>query len=155
MGTFNVYALSADSEWLNAVAKLNDVTTQAHGIHCTQGYRRCIDGLPMPAAHTLLLIDAAGEADVPDIVRQLRQRGWPYVIVVAIRPSWKEAYAVLRAGAHDYVSKSYAVDNIREVVDEIRLTDKLAGADQSPAEDGSDAAAGKDSVLVPPSEVHP
>ncbi len=119
--SFKVYAVSADARWLEAVLKIQDATTEVQCISCTEGYQHCLKQLQSPQAQALVLVDAGGEANVPHIVRTLRELGWQYIVVVSAAPSWKEAREVLQAGAYDYIAKSSVPANIRRVVEKYRV----------------------------------
>jgi hypothetical protein len=63
---------------------------------------------------TLLLLDASDQPEVAATVRQLRDKGWKYVIVVAADPSGGESVTVLRGGlGFDYWNKTYDEEKIR------------------------------------------
>lgn len=118
--SFQVYALSTDSGWLKTVESLTGAALMVHGFDCTEGYQRCLEELPPPQEKALVLVDAAGIADVAGVVRKLRERGWPYIVVVSAAPSWKDARDVLQAGAYDYIAKSNVPANIRRIVEKYR-----------------------------------
>jgi DNA-binding response OmpR family regulator len=114
---YQVYALGQDAYWLKAVARIADEAVTVEPIKCPASYLECLDHLPEVDPEALLLLDAAGDPNIEAVVRKLREQGWRYVGVVAADPYFREAHAVLEAGAYDYWPKSYVPATIRQKVE--------------------------------------
>lgn len=109
-----IYLLTqnATSPWVTAVLKatppLGEIT-----IGNDQEFRQRLAAAPPD----LLLLDASGfTQDVVKMVEQCRrlQPEMP-IIVATTSPTWKNARAVLMAGATDYIRHSFDVEEIRQI----------------------------------------
>ena len=122
MNQRDVYALSQDRYWLEALVQAADAGVTVRPVECLDGYPDCLTGLPEADPKALFLLDATGQSDVgplargaggyscsPVTARRLRARGWPHIVVVAADPCSDQARAVLRERvADDYWHKTYA-----------------------------------------------
>jgi len=113
--SMHVLAVGQDEYWLTAVHKATaGWAGEPITVKCPGDLLQCISSLPHPTAGTVVLVDAAGQGDVQQVVAGLRVRGWKYVIVVAADPSAKEAASVLRRNlGYDYWEKTYDEEDIR------------------------------------------
>jgi DNA-binding response OmpR family regulator len=115
----NLYAVSQDRYWLEAIAQLADTGLAVEPLECVGGYPDCLQELPEAEPEALLLLDATGQSDVAHLSRLLRARGWQHVVVVAADPCSEEARAVLKErAADDYWHKTYARKAIQRDVDQ-------------------------------------
>lgn len=66
--------------------------------------------------YSLVFIDATAVAEPSNLVNMIRER-WQNlpVIVASAAPHWEQARGVMRAGATDYINKSYDEENLCEV----------------------------------------
>ena len=109
MNQRDVYALSQDRYWLEALVQAADAGVTVRPVECLDGYPDCLTGLPEADPKALFLLDATGQSDVVPLARRLRARGWPHIVVVAADPCSAQARAVLRERvADDYWHKTYA-----------------------------------------------
>lgn len=65
--------------------------------------------------YSLVFIDATAVADPPGLVMQIRNycQNLPIIVASAL-PQWEQARRVMRAGATNYISKSYDEEELRE-----------------------------------------
>ncbi len=65
--------------------------------------------------YSLVFVDATAVAEPPGLVRQIRSRcqNLPIIVASAV-PQWEQARKVMRAGATNYISKSYDEEELRE-----------------------------------------
>jgi hypothetical protein len=113
MNRRDVYAVSRDRFWLEAMARIEVTGVQIQPVECPDGYPDCLKGLPEADPEALLLLDATGQDDVATLARQLRARGWQHIVVIAADPCSHVARSVLRERiADDYWHKTYAREDI-------------------------------------------
>jgi len=67
--------------------------------------------------YAVVFIDATAVAEPPDLIELIRRRwrGLP-IIVASAAPQWEQARRVMRAGATNYIRKSYDEEELREAV---------------------------------------
>lgn len=65
--------------------------------------------------YSLVFMDATSVAEPPCLVERIRSR-WQNlpIIVASAMPQWEQARGVMRAGATNYISKSYDEEVLRE-----------------------------------------
>ena len=103
--------LSPDRSWSHFVEKNISLTSLYLSDLC--------DNLP-EGDFSIVLLDASLTSQVVQVVKHILQRyRRSKIIVVAADPSWKETRAVLLAGAHDYLSKSYFKDDLLNSIQRI------------------------------------
>ena len=126
-----VLAVGQDLYWLTAIQKaIADLPE--HALMKKKKFQavKCVADLPRPNASTLLLLDASNQRDVAHTVKELRSKGWKYVIVVAADPTAKQATAVLRSDqGYDYREKTYEEMKIGNQVQ--TWLDEIQAASQS------------------------
>jgi hypothetical protein len=106
--------MGQNTHWLDAVATIAVPDVLVERIECSEGFPECLAHMPPAEPRALLLVEAVLHVDMADLVRELRARGWQYVVVVAADPQESEARALLRNGlAFDYWIKSYEHSDIR------------------------------------------
>lgn len=65
--------------------------------------------------YSLVFMDATAVAEPPDLVEQIRSRWQDLPVIVASgAPQWEQAREVMKAGATNYISKSYDGEALRE-----------------------------------------
>lgn len=70
--------------------------------------------------YNLVIVDAGGVDDAALLVSRLRkQQVRPPILVVTASPTWQSARAVLKAGAVDYVGRSFDKDELRSRIEAI------------------------------------
>ncbi|HLO13654.1 MAG TPA: hypothetical protein VK206_02420 [Anaerolineales bacterium] len=117
-----VYAFGRDKYWLDAInnVKLDNVILET--VHCSECLSDCLDDLPNPDPDALVLIDIFSPRETIDnVLRNLRNRGWRNIVVIAADPSVKESRDVFleRQGSdyRDYRNKTYDVSMIKSMIE--------------------------------------
>jgi len=100
--------VSADEAWSSFVAD----TVPEFSVEFAVDLNRLPDG-----SFGIVVFDASLTIHIAQTVELLLTRfAGSRLVVVAADPSWKEARAVLLAGANDYLSKSYNVVDFRNAL---------------------------------------
>jgi len=74
----------------------------------------------LQADYNVVIVDAGAVAEVGSFVSRMRaQRPVLRIVVVSLSPTWQEARAVLRAGAMDYLSRSFTKRELASAIDEV------------------------------------
>jgi predicted phosphodiesterase len=141
MTILHIYALSRDAYWLKTIASLQSKDLVTHPIECVAAALTCLEQVPAADPAALLLVDASDFSNIVETVKQLQQRGWVHVVVVAARVAWQEARRAFTEGAvFDYWAKTYVAEELRrDISDALAVLREGALAGQA----GANAAAGR------------
>ena len=104
-----VYAFGRDRYWLDAIGKVQIEGARIETVPCQECLSDCLDDLPEPDPDALVLIDIFSHREmIEDVLRNLRDRGWRNIVVIAADPSVNESRSVFRESLGlDYWSKTY------------------------------------------------
>jgi len=76
--------------------------------------------------YDLVLIDSSAVKDVPLLIARIRtQQPNIRTIVATSSPTWTRAREAFRAGAMDYIKKSFDVDDVRSAIKEVLIKKPL------------------------------
>lgn len=109
-----IIAIGENKDWLDKVKTALDQDANISLIQCGNTLIDSLACLPEADMNTLLLVDANSKVNITEVVSNLSQRGWKYIVVVAADPSVKEAYTILHeSGGYDYWKQTYDIPTIR------------------------------------------
>jgi hypothetical protein len=130
-----LYVCSGSARWLTTVLSAAKDEFVVKAVEHPLSDPRCRAELGEPPARGLLLVDATLAPDVEKSIPCLREAGWEYVVVVAAKPDYKQARAVLRdAGGFDYWSKTYDSRILR--ADLMRCWEEMTAEGEETSQDG-------------------
>ena len=118
------------------IRKLLDIAlrAQGHGVELADTGQAGLDALAVKGADLVVLDMGLPDRDGLDVLRELRQWSQVPVIVLTVRSGEAEKVAVLDAGANDYVTKPFGVQELMARI-RVLLRSQAAQGDAAPVFD--------------------
>ena len=118
------------------IRKLLDIAlrAQGHGVELADSGQAGLDALAVKGADLVVLDMGLPDRDGLDVLRELRQWSQVPVIVLTVRSGEAEKVAVLDAGANDYVTKPFGVQELMARI-RVLLRSQAAQGDAAPVFD--------------------
>lgn len=110
--TLPAHVLVIDDE--PQIRKFLDISLRAQGyvVHCAESGESGLGALAMQGADLVILDLGLPDRDGREVLRELRQWSTVPVIVLTVRADEAEKVAVFDAGANDYVTKPFGVQEL-------------------------------------------
>ncbi|HZY33899.1 MAG TPA: response regulator transcription factor, partial [Rhodanobacter sp.] len=118
------------------IRKLLDIAlrAQGHGVELADSGQAGLDALAVKGADLVVLDMGLPDRDGLDVLRELRQWSQVPVIVLTVRSGEAEKVAALDAGANDYVTKPFGVQELMARI-RVLLRSQAAQGDAAPVFD--------------------
>jgi len=118
------------------IRKLLDIAlrAQGHGVELADSGQAGLDALAVKGADLVVLDMGLPDRDGLDVLRELRQWSQVPVIVLTVRSGEAEKVAALDAGANDYVTKPFGVQELMARI-RVLLRSRAAQGDAAPVFD--------------------
>ena len=115
------------------IRKLLDIAlrAQGHGVELADSGQAGLDALAVKGADMVVLDMGLPDRDGLDVLRELRQWSQVPVIVLTVRSGEAEKVAALDAGANDYVTKPFGVQELMARI-RVLLRSQAAQGDAAP-----------------------
>jgi two-component system KDP operon response regulator KdpE len=115
------------------IRKLLDIAlrAQGHGVELADSGQAGLDALAVKGADMVVLDMGLPDRDGLDVLRELRQWSQVPVIVLTVRSGEAEKVAALDAGANDYVTKPFGVQELMARI-RVLLRSQAAQGDDAP-----------------------